>query len=112
MWHNGIKLLLREKIVLHSKTDKLTTRLLYIFTKLNEGKKLSVKELAKEFNVTERSVQKDFYTLAHLELFNKNEEVQQVQILSSLVRDIELINKEKTDADSNIQTLQMSTMQN
>lgn len=41
------------------KTDKLAMRLTSIITRLNAGEILSVKELADEFAVTQRSIQKD-----------------------------------------------------
>ncbi len=40
--------------------DKILTRLTLILSKLNRGESLSVKELAKEFNVSERTIQRDF----------------------------------------------------
>lgn len=42
-----------------TKTDKLAIRFLYIITQLNQGKKLTPKELAQKFQVTERIIQKD-----------------------------------------------------
>ena len=40
--------------------DKALTRLRIILKKLNEGESLSVTELAKEFNVSTRTIQRDF----------------------------------------------------
>ena len=40
--------------------DKILTRLITILSRLNDGEALSVKELAKEFNVSERTIQRDF----------------------------------------------------
>ncbi len=40
--------------------DKILTRLTVILSKLNDGKALSVKELAKEFNTSDRTIQRDF----------------------------------------------------
>jgi len=40
--------------------DKILTRLTTILSRLNEGEALSVTELAKEFNVSERTIQRDF----------------------------------------------------
>ena len=40
--------------------DKILTRLTVILSKLNDGEALSVKELAKEFNVSDRTIQRDF----------------------------------------------------
>ena len=42
-----------------SKHDKIATRLSLILTKLNNGEKLEVHRLAKEFNVTPRTIQRD-----------------------------------------------------
>lgn len=42
-----------------TKTDKLAVRFLYIITQLNLGEKLTTKELAQRFEVTERIIQKD-----------------------------------------------------
>jgi len=42
-----------------NKTDKLAIRFLYIITQLNSGEKLTTKELALKFDVTERIIQKD-----------------------------------------------------
>jgi len=42
-----------------TKTDKLAIRFLYIITQLNQGERLSTKELALKFEVTERIIQKD-----------------------------------------------------
>lgn len=40
--------------------DKILTRLTVILSKLNDGEALSVKELAKEFNTSPRTIQRDF----------------------------------------------------
>lgn len=40
--------------------DKILTRLSYILSRLNDGEALSVKDLAREFNTSERTVQRDF----------------------------------------------------
>lgn len=40
--------------------DKILTRLLEILTRLSNSERLNVKELAKDFNVTARTIQKDF----------------------------------------------------
>jgi len=40
--------------------DKILTRLITILSRLNEGEALSVKELAKEFNTSDRTIQRDF----------------------------------------------------
>ena len=40
--------------------DKILTRLTVILSKLNDGEALSVKELAKEFNTSNRTIQRDF----------------------------------------------------
>jgi len=40
--------------------DKILTRLTVILSKLNDGDALSVKELAKEFNTSDRTIQRDF----------------------------------------------------
>ncbi len=40
--------------------DKILTRLTIILSKLNDGEALSVKELAKEFNTSDRTIQRDF----------------------------------------------------
>ena len=40
--------------------DKILTRLTVILSKLNGGESLSVKELAEEFNTSERTIQRDF----------------------------------------------------
>ncbi len=40
--------------------DKILTRLTTILSRLNDGEALSVKELAKEFNTSERTIQRDF----------------------------------------------------
>ena len=40
--------------------DKILTRLTIILSRLNDGEALSVTELAKEFNVSERTIQRDF----------------------------------------------------
>jgi predicted DNA-binding transcriptional regulator YafY len=45
--------------MMEHKTDKLAVRFLYIITQLNLGEKLTIKELAEYFNVTERIIQKD-----------------------------------------------------
>lgn len=42
-----------------SKHDKIATRISLILTKLNNGEKLSVKDLSKEFGVTTRTIQRD-----------------------------------------------------
>ena len=40
--------------------DKILTRLILILSRLNDGEALSVKELAEEFNVSTRTLQRDF----------------------------------------------------
>ena len=40
--------------------DKILTRLTVILSKLNDGEALSVKELAQEFNTSDRTIQRDF----------------------------------------------------
>jgi len=40
--------------------DTILTRLTIILSRLNDGEALSVKELAEEFNVSERTIQRDF----------------------------------------------------
>ena len=40
--------------------DKILTRLTVILSKLNNGEALSVKELAEEFNVSSKTLQRDF----------------------------------------------------
>ncbi|MEA1917265.1 MAG: WYL domain-containing protein [Campylobacterota bacterium] len=40
--------------------DRALTRLIIIVTRLNEGEELSVSKLAEEFNVSERTIQRDF----------------------------------------------------
>ncbi len=40
--------------------DKILTRLTIILSRLNDGEGLSVRALAKEFNVSERTIQRDF----------------------------------------------------
>ena len=40
--------------------DTILTRLTHILSKLNDGEALSVKELAEEFNVNARTIQRDF----------------------------------------------------
>ena len=40
--------------------DKILTRLTTILSRLNDGEALSVKELAEEFNTSERTIQRDF----------------------------------------------------
>ncbi len=40
--------------------DKILTRLSCVLSRLNDGEALSVKDLAKEFNTSERTVQRDF----------------------------------------------------
>ncbi len=40
--------------------DKILTRLTIILSKLNDGEALSVKELAEEFNTSDRTIQRDF----------------------------------------------------
>ena len=40
--------------------DKILTRLMTILARLNDGEALSVKELAEEFNVTTKTIQRDF----------------------------------------------------
>jgi len=40
--------------------DKILTRLTLILSRLNDGEALSVKELAKEFNTSDRTIQRDF----------------------------------------------------
>lgn len=40
--------------------DKILTRLTFILSRLNDGEALSVKELALEFNTSDRTIQRDF----------------------------------------------------
>jgi predicted DNA-binding transcriptional regulator YafY len=52
--------------------DKLTVRLVQILIKFNEGAKLSVDELAEEFNVSARTIQRDFERLSYLPLVKEH----------------------------------------
>ncbi len=40
--------------------DKILTRLTTILKRLNDGEALSIKDLAEEFNVSTRTIQRDF----------------------------------------------------
>lgn len=40
--------------------DKILTRLTIILSRLNDGEALSVKDLAEEFNVSSKTIQRDF----------------------------------------------------
>ena len=53
---------MKEKVDMAYKHDydKILTRLTVILSKLNDGEALSVKELAKEFNTSDRTIQRDF----------------------------------------------------
>ena len=46
--------------------DKLATRLILILTKFNSGERLSVEDLAEEFNVSDRTIQRDLKKLSYL----------------------------------------------
>jgi len=46
--------------------DKLATRLSHILTMFNDGRRLTLEELAKEFSVSERTIQRDFTRLSFL----------------------------------------------
>jgi len=50
----------KNKMYYKYEHDTTLTRLINIIKKLNEGEALSVKELALEFNVSDRTVQRDF----------------------------------------------------
>ena len=53
--------------------DKILTRLTVILSKLNEGESLSVKDLAQEFSVSERTIQRDFNErLASFPIYQEN----------------------------------------
>jgi len=53
--------------------DKILTRLTVILSKLNDGEALSVKELATEFGVSERTIQRDFNErLASFPIYQEN----------------------------------------
>jgi predicted DNA-binding transcriptional regulator YafY len=53
--------------------DKILTRLTVILSKLNDGEALSVKELAKEFNISDRTIQRDFNErLASFPIYQEN----------------------------------------
>jgi len=52
--------------------DTLANRLALILMKLNDGASLKTDELAKEFNVTNRTIQKDFNRLSFLPLKKEN----------------------------------------
>ena len=53
--------------------DKILTRLTVILSKLNDGEALSVKELAKEFNTSDRTIQRDFNErLASFPIYQEN----------------------------------------
>ena len=53
--------------------DKILTRLTIILSKLNDGEALSVKELAEEFNVHARTIQRDFNErLASFPIYQEN----------------------------------------
>ena len=52
--------------------DTLSTRLSQILIMFNEGKRLSVEELAIEFNVNKRTIQRDFTRLSYLPIEKKD----------------------------------------
>ncbi len=52
--------------------DTLATRLSQILTMFNDGKRLSVEELAVEFCVAERTIQRDFKRLSYLPIKKEN----------------------------------------
>ena len=53
--------------------DKILTRLTSILSKLNDGESLSVKELAVEFNTSDRTIQRDFNErLVSFPIFQEN----------------------------------------
>ncbi|OCL97192.1 helix-turn-helix transcriptional regulator [Arcobacter porcinus] len=52
--------------------DKLATRLSIILYKLNQGERLSVEELAEEFGVTERTIQRDLIRFSWFNLKKEN----------------------------------------
>jgi len=53
--------------------DKILTRLTVILSKLNDGESLSVKALAKEFNTSDRTIQRDFNErLASFPIYQEN----------------------------------------
>ncbi|TLS72530.1 WYL domain-containing protein [Aliarcobacter thereius] len=52
--------------------DKLATRLSIILYKLNQGERLSVEELAEEFGVTERTIQRDFIRFSWFNIKKEN----------------------------------------
>ncbi len=49
-----------EKMAYKHDYDTILTRLTIILSRLNDGEALSVKELAEEFNVSDRTIQRDF----------------------------------------------------
>ncbi len=52
--------------------DKLATRLALILTRFNDGERLAVDELAREFNVNARTIQRDFKKLSCLPIEKEN----------------------------------------
>ena len=52
--------------------DKVSVRLAHIIMKLNNGERFSAKELCDEFNVSVRTVQRDFERLEYLPIENEN----------------------------------------
>ena len=58
--------------------DKILTRLTIILSRLNDGEALSVTELAKEFNVSERTIQ------------SKTQKVEEVRNDGSMVVSVEI----------------------
>ena len=56
--------------------DKLSTRLSLILTKLNNGEHFTVEELAHEFNVTTRTIQRDINErLVYIPIVKENNEI-------------------------------------
>ena len=50
---------MKKGLKMEKSYDKLLARLFQILLKLNSGERFTVEELAKEFNVSKRTVQRD-----------------------------------------------------
>ncbi len=74
--------------------DKILIRLIAILEKLSENTLPRIKDLAKEFNVTERTIQRDIYQRLHYFPIEKNN-LSQLQFTKGFVFDKSILNSDE-----------------
>ena len=73
--------------------DKLSTRLSQILIKFNNGDRVTIEDLAEEFGVSKRTIERDFVRFSYLPIIKENKVLQQVNKVLQSRRNLRLNSK-------------------